>query len=180
MKIKLKYLEEEKSKSEIENRNQIALYILGIKVKKIKLNRKIHGKKNSNKYVDTIYMIAKQILRATKNEELLKVGNKIIKTIKIEKLDLNLGLNFQDPILNAYSVAIVNSVLPTILAKQQIALNNLQYNTFIANKIIYIDAYVTIQFPIFRNIYNIIQIIIIILKENKNKNKNSKKITSTY
>ena len=84
MKIKLKYLEEEKSKSEIENRNQIALYILGIKVKKIKLNRKIHGKKNSNKYVDTIYMIAKQILRATKNKELLQVANKIIQTIKIE------------------------------------------------------------------------------------------------
>ena len=170
MKIKLKYLEEEKSKSEIENRNQIALYIFGIKVKKIKLNRKIHGKKNSNKYVDTVYMIAKQILRAnTKNKELLQVANKIIQTIKIEKLDLNLGLNFQDPILNAYSVAIVNSVLPTILAKQQIALNNLQYNTFIANKIIYIDAYVTIQFPIFRNILNIIKIIVIIIKENKNK-----------
>ena len=71
MKIKIKYLEEEKNKSEIENRNQIALYIFGIKIKKIKLNRTVHGKKNSNKYVDTVYMIVKQILRATQNAELI-------------------------------------------------------------------------------------------------------------
>ena len=167
MKIKIKYLEEEKNKSEIENRNQIALYIFGIKIKKIKLNRTVHGKKNSNKYVDTVYMIVKQILRATQNAELFRVVNKIINTIKIEKLDLNFGINLQDPLLNAYSIALVNSILPTILAKQQIALNNLQYNTFISNKIIYIDAYATIQFPILKNIVNIIKIMIIVIKENK-------------
>lgn len=168
MKIKVKYLEKEKGKNELENDNQIAIYLLGIKIKKIRLNRTIHGKKNSNKYTNTFYMIVKQILRATKNTQLLKQVNKIIKTIKIEKIDLNLGLHLQDPILNAYSIVLVNSILPTLLNKQQIALNNLKYNTFISNKVIYIDAYTTIQIPILKNVINIIKVMIIVIKENKN------------
>lgn len=165
MKIRVKYLEEEKNKSEIENKNNIALYLFGIKIKKFKVNHTIHGNKNSNKYTDTFYMIIKQILRATSNKEIVVTINKIIKTVKIKKLDLNLGINFQDPIINAYSIALINSILPTVLAKQQIALNNLNYTTFISSKIIYLDIDTTIQLPIFRNILNIIKIIAISKKK---------------
>ncbi len=167
LKINLKYIEEDRDKSKIETRNNIALYLFGIKVKKIKIARTIHGKEKSNKLVNNSFMIIKQVLRATKNKDLLKIGNKIIKTIKVEKLNLKLGINLQDPIANAYSIALINALLPTYLAKQQIALDNLKYETFIANKVIYIDVYTSIQFPILKNIINILKIIFIVIKENK-------------
>ena len=64
MKFKINYIEKNKESNLIEKENYINIYFLGIRVKKIKLERKIHApyKKNNNK-TNTIYMILKQIIR---------------------------------------------------------------------------------------------------------------------
>ena len=118
MKIRIKYMEKEETSNMMESDNYIALYLFEIiKIKKIKIEGKIHtdNKTGNNKEVNTFFMIAKQIIKLLQLEEINKIVKNILKTIKVNKLDLNLGINFSDPILNAYSIAIINSVLPIFL-----------------------------------------------------------------
>lgn len=81
MKIKIKYLEENKEANVIENINYISIYIFNIiRVKKIKLDRKVHtDNKSKNKINNTIYMIVKQILKSLEKEEIVKIVMDILK-----------------------------------------------------------------------------------------------------
>ena len=68
MKIKIRYIEENKGTSIVKNKNYIGIYILGIRVKKIIVDRDIKAKKNSNKNLNEIYMLAKQVIRSLRKD----------------------------------------------------------------------------------------------------------------
>lgn len=184
MKIKIKYFEKNQSPTVIENDNYIALYLFGIiKIKKIKIERKIHtNNDNKNtKVINAIFMIAKQILKSLEKEEIVKIVSKILKSIKVNKLDMDLGINLQDPILNAYAIALINSILPLYFAtnSKNINLNNIRYNTFISDKVINLHIDSIISVSIVKNIFSIIKIIFVILKGGiKNGNKTSNRISN--
>lgn len=183
MKIKIKYLEENKEANVIENINYISIYIFNIiRVKKIKLDRKVHtDNKSKNKINNTIYMIVKQILKSLKKEEIVKIVMDILKTIKISRLNMELGINFKDPIINAYLIAVINSILPILLLlnNKNINLNNISYQTFISKKVIYLRINSIIHVSIVKNIISIIKIIFLILKGGiKNGNKTSNRISN--
>ncbi|MGN1013012.1 MAG: hypothetical protein ACI4ON_04190 [Clostridia bacterium] len=184
MKIKIKYIEKSDSATVIENDNYIALYLFNIiKIKKIKIERKVHTEDNNkdNRVVNTVFMIIKQILRSLQKEEIVKIVTRILKSIKVKSLNMDLGINLQDSILNAYSIAIINSILPIFLAKhsKNIDLNNISYTTFISKKVINLKIDSIIYVSIVKNITSIIKIIFIILKGGiKNGNKTSNRISN--
>lgn len=184
MKIKIKYIEKSDSATVIENDNYIALYLFNIiKIKKIKIERKVHTDDNNkdNRVVNTVFMILKQILRSLQKEEIVKIVTRILKSINVKRLNMDLGINLQDPILNAYSIAIINSILPIFLAKnsKNVDLNNISYTTFISKKVINLKIDSIIYVSIVKNITSIIKIIFIILKGGiKNGNKTSNRISN--
>lgn len=184
MKIKIKYIEKSDSATVIENDNYIALYLFNIiKIKKIKIERKVHTEDNNkdNRVVNTVFMIIKQILRSLQKEEIVKIVTRILKSIKVKSLNMDLGINLQDSILNAYSIAIINSILPIFLAKhsKNIDLNNISYTTFISKKVINLKIDSIIYVSIVKNITSIIKIIFIILKGGiKNGIKTSNRISN--
>lgn len=161
MKIKIKILEQNKSETKIENKGYIAIYILGIRVKKIIIDKKIHAKKNSNRNMNTIYMLAKQVISSLKKKEILEIINDLRKSMKVHKLHLNIGINLNDPIINAYSIALINSALPMIIMDndKKINLKNIKYNTFISDKVIYLDVDSIVYISIFKNLKSIFKIL---------------------
>ena len=184
MKIRIKYMEKEETSNMMESDNYIALYLFEIiKIKKIKIERKIHtdNKTGNNKEVNTFFMIAKQIIKLLHLEEINKIANNILKTIKVNKLDLNLGINFSDPILNAYFIAIINSVLPIFLISnnRNINLDNIRYNTYISKKVVDLKVDSIISVSIVKNIISILKIVFLIVKGGiKNGNKTSNRISN--
>ena len=184
MKIRIKYMEKEETSNMMESDNYISLYLFEIiKIKKIKIERKIHtdNKTGNNKEVNTFFMIAKQIIKLLQLEEINKIAKNILKTIKVNKLDLNLGINFSDPILNAYSIAIINSVLPIFLISnnRNINLDNIRYNTYISKKVVDLKVDSIISVSIVKNIISILKIVFLIVKGGiKNGNKTSNRISN--
>ena len=181
MKVKINYLEENKSSNLIQNKNYIELYLFGIKIKNIKLERKIHAPKTSNKETNTIYMIAKQIKKSLSYNEILDIVTGILKTVKIHKLDMDLGINLNDPIYNAYIIALINALIPLFIANNKnINLDNIKYNTFISEKTLFLNIKCELSLSIIRNIFRIFKIIIVLIKQKnkevKNKSKDKAKI----
>ena len=181
MKVKINYLEENKSSNLIQNKNYIELYLFGTKIKNIKLERKIHAPKTSNKETNTIYMIAKQIKKSLSYNEILDIVTGILKTVKIHKLDMDLGINLNDPIYNAYIIALINALIPLFIANNKnINLDNIKYNTFISEKTLFLNIKCELSISIIRNIFRIFKIIIVLIKqkikEAKNKSKDRVKI----
>ena len=170
MKLKIKYLEKNKNTNLTSNKNFIGIYLLGIRVKKIYIQKKVHNN-NNNKNINTIYMTIKKIINSKKG--LIK----ILKSIKLKKLNMKLGINFDDPILNAYSIVLINSILPLYIANttKNYNPNNFYYNTFISKKVIYLDINCIISIPIAKNIFSIIEII---LKNMKGGKKNGNKASN--
>ena len=182
VKFKINYLEENKSSNLIQNKNYIELYLFGIKIKNIRLERKIHAPKTSNKETNTIYMIAKQIKKSLSYNEILDIVTGILKTVKIHKLDMDLGINLNDPIYNAYIIALVNALIPLFIVNnnKNINLDNIKYNTFISEKTLFLNIKCELSLSIIRNIFRIFKIIIVLIKqkikEAKNKSKDRVKI----
>lgn len=160
MKIKIRFIEENKGTNLIKNKNYIGIYILGIRVKKIIVDRDIKAKKSSNKNVNEIYMLVKQVISSLKKEELWNIIYDFTKSIKIQKLDLNLGINLNDPIVNAYAIALVNAALPLVIAHndRKINLDNISYNTFISNKMLYLQINTIIHVSLIKNLKSFIKI----------------------
>ena len=177
-------MEKEETSNMMESDNYIALYLFEIiKIKKIKIERKIHtdNKTGNNKEVNTFFMIAKQIIKLLQLEEINKIAKNILKTIKVNKLDLNLGINFSDPILNAYFIAIINSVLPIFLISnnRNINLDKIRYNTYISKKVVDLKVDSIISVSIVKNIISILKIVFLIVKGGiKNGNKTSNRISN--
>ena len=181
MKFKINYIEKNKESNLIEKENYINIYILGIRIKKIKLERKIHTyyKKNNTK-TNTIYMILKQIIRSLKYDEIVNLVIRIPKTIKIHKLDMDLGINLNDPIYNAYAIAVINAVFPLLIAynSKSINLDNIKYTTFISDKTLFLNIKCNVSISIIKNIFRIFKVIFALIKLKikelkKDKTKNS-------
>lgn len=181
MKFKINYIEKNKESNLIEKENYINIYFLGIRVKKIKLERKIHApyKKNNTK-TNTIYMILKQIIRSLKYDEIVNLVIRIPKTIKIHKLDMDLGINLNDPIYNAYVIAVINAVFPLLIAynSKSINLDNIKYTTFISDKTLFLNIKCNVSISIIKNIFRIFKVIFALIKLKikelkKDKTKNS-------
>ena len=181
MKFKINYIEKNKESNLIEKENYINIYFLGIRVKKIKLERKIHApyKKNNTK-TNTIYMILKQIIRSLKYDEIVNLVIRIPKTIKIHKLDMDLGINLNDPIYNAYAIAVINAVIPLLIAynSKSINLDNIKYTTFISDKTLFLNIKCNVSISIIKNIFRIFKVIFALIKLKikelkKDKTKNS-------
>ena len=181
MKFKINYIEKNKESNLIEKENYINIYFLGIRVKKIKLERKIHApyKKNNTK-TNTIYMILKQIIRSLKYDEIVNLVIRIPKTIKIHKLDMDLGINLNDPIYNAYAIAVINVVIPLLIAynSKSINLDNIKYTTFISDKTLFLNIKCNVSISIIENIFRIFKVIFALIKLKikelkKDKTKNS-------
>ena len=176
VKFKINYLEENKSSNLIQNKNYIELYLFGIKIKNIKLERKIHAPKTSNKETNTIYMIAKQIKKSLSYNEILDIVTGILKTVKIHKLDMDLGINLNDPIYNAYIIALINALIPLfIVNNKNINLDNIKYNTFISEKTLFLNIKCELSLSIIRNIFRIFKIIIVLIKQKIKEAKNKSK-----
>ena len=176
VKFKINYLEENKSSNLIQNKNYIELYLFGIKIKNIKLERKIHAPKTNNKETNTIYMIAKQIKKSLSYNEILDIVTGILKTVKIHKLDMDLGINLNDPIYNAYIIALINALIPLfIVNNKNINLDNIKYNTFISEKTLFLNIKCELSISIIRNIFRIFKIIIVLIKQKIKEAKNKSK-----
>lgn len=181
MKFKINYIEKNKESNLIEKENYINIYILGIRIKKIKLERKIHTyyKKNNTK-TNTIYMILKQIKKSLKYDEIVNLVIRIPKTIKIHKLDMDLGINLNDPIYNAYAIAVINAVFPLLIVynSKSINLDNIKYTTFISDKTLFLNIKCNVSISIIKNIFRIFKVIFALIKLKikelkKDKTKNS-------
>ena len=181
MKFKINYIEKNKESNLIGTENYINIYFLGIRVKKIKLERKIHAlyKKNNTK-TNMIYMILKQIKKSLKYDEIVNLVIRIPKTIKIHKLDMDLGINLNDPIYNAYAIAVINVVIPLLIAynSKSINLDNIKYTTFISDKTLFLNIKCNVSISIIKNIFRIFKVIFALIKLKikelkKDKTKNS-------
>lgn len=176
VKFKINYLEENKSSNLIQNKNYIELYLFGIKIKNIRLERKIHAPKTSNKETNTIYMIAKQIKNSLTYNQILDIITGLLKTVKVNKLDMDLGINLNDPIYNAYIIALINALIPLfIVNNKNINLDNIKYNTFISEKTLFLNIKCELSISIIRNIFRIFKIIIVLIKQKIKEAKNKSK-----
>lgn len=161
MKIKIKISEKNENETQIENKGYVAIYILGIRIKKIIIDKKFNAKRKANKNLNTVYMLIKQIMSSLENKEILEIINDLLKSIKIHKLDLKLGINLEDPIINAYSIALINSILPMAIMynDKKVNFKNISYNTFISNEVIYLDVKSVVYVSIFKNLKSIFKLI---------------------
>ena len=174
MKIKIVYKEANESSKLIKMRNHISIYLFGIRLKKIEIN-----KNNSNTNVG--YMLIKQVIKSLNNKDKSSIISKILKTFKIKKLDMDLGINLNDPIYNAYVIAFINAIVPLVLASKNTDLNNIRYTTFISNKTIFLNINCVISISLLKNIINILKVVLVIIKIKlkelkKNKCINKKKL----
>lgn len=176
MKVKINYLEENKNNDLMQTKNYINIYLFEIKIKEIKLERKIHAPKTNNKEINTIYMLAKQIKNSLSYNEILDIVTGILKTVKIHKLDMDLGINLNDPIYNAYIIALINALIPLFIANNKnINLDNIKYNTFISEKTLFLNIKCELSISIIRNIFRIFKIIIVLIKQKIKEAKNKSK-----
>ena len=182
VKVKINYLEENKNNDLMQTKNYINIYLFEIKIKEIKLERKIHAPKTNNKEINTIYMLAKQIRNSLTYNQILDIITGLLKTVKVNKLDMDLGINLNDPIYNAYIIALVNALIPLFIVNnnKNINLDNIKYNTFISQKTIFLNIKCELSLSIIRNIFRIFKVIIVLIKQKikdvKNKSKDKAKI----
>ncbi len=183
MKIKIHYVEKNDNANNIELNNHIALYLFGIKIKKISLDKKIPNKaqKKDNKVINTIFTIIRQILRSLERQDIVNIIGDILKSIKVKRLDLKLGINLENILLNVYSIALINAILPIILRlnNKNLDLKHIKYETYISRKVIDLHIDSIIHVSIVKNIVSIIKIIFLVMKGGiKNGNKTSNRISN--
>lgn len=170
MKIKIIYKEANKD-------NNISFYLFGIRIKKIQIGKK--NNKQKDKKLNKKSDFWKQIIKLFNNR--YNTTYRIIKTFKVKKLDMDLGINLDDPIYNAYAISFINSIIPLILASKNTDINKIRYTTFISDKAIFLNIDCIISISLIRNITSIIKVISVAIKIKlralkKNINKGKKKL----
>lgn len=191
VKIKINFCLQTKSKNteeDLKTANKIDIYILRIiKVKTIeikqndktneKTNNKNNAKNESSKNViaDISKSLENYIKYEKKDSSLIGKEDliKLKKGLKFEEFYLNLGFNLKEPILNAYILVLMNTILNLYIAKNanHFNLEKTKYQTHISNKIIDFKFYSIINFKLVNNIIIILKLII---KFSKGGNKNGK------
>lgn len=151
-------------------------------------NEKNNGKDaKSNHYIlDTIYSLFIELLGYSKMKKSLikrKEFSRLLNNIKYEKFDLNFGFNFEDPIINSYIMASVNTLLCIYINKniERFNLSNLYYNSYICKPIYKFNFYSIMKFKLADNISILLCVIYryfkikFNIKKRKVENKNGRK-----
>jgi hypothetical protein len=160
--------QEEATNSENENKmqnellidNYIGIYILNfIRVKKIKI-----VKKEEKKVIDIVYNVISFIINYSKMAEVLfslKDLKKISNNIYFKKLYLNMGINFKDAVLNAYTIAFINTIISMYIARntKKINIKDISYNTYLSKNICDLNLDCIIKFNLVNTISIIFKII---------------------
>ncbi len=174
LKVKIKYSEvEDKS---LKTDNKIEIYILKIiKIKTINLKskEKINNKKKYK--IDAIYKLLKNYLTFEKQEKKIvskKELQKIFNSIYYEKFDIDIGINLENSIINAYLITIINIVINMFILKNEknISLDNTRYYTYISNNIFNLRMNLIINCNLIVINFIIIKIIYRVIKLNTKKN----------
>ncbi len=175
------------TEEDLNTKNKIEIYILKfIKIKTIDVKQK--DKIGENEYNQNIKLkeeknvlsdiskIASNFINYEKRNSLLISKDEIIKlkeSMTFEEFFLIFGFNLKDPIINAYVISILNSIINIYISKNvdKFTLENTAYKTYISNKIIDLRFYSIINFKLVNTIIIILKIII---KLRKVVNKNGK------
>lgn len=175
------------TEEDLNTKNKIEIYILKfIKIKTIDVKKK--DKIGENEYNQNIKLkeeknvlsdiskIASNFINYEKRNSLLISKDEIIKlkeSMTFEEFFLIFGFNLKDPIINAYVISILNSIINIYISKNvdKFTLENTAYKTYISNKIIDLRFYSIINFKLVNTIIIILKIII---KLRKVVNKNGK------
>lgn len=158
LKFKIEYLEKNKQNN-LDSLGYIKIYILGIRIKKIVIKRREEVDKKIN--INTVLKLVKRKFKPFKKNEILDIVSSLFNSVKINKLNLRLGINFYDPILNAYAIAFVNSLLPILLFKSnKMSLKkNISYITYISDNLLSLDVNTVFSVSIIKNFKIILKII---------------------
>lgn len=165
IRVKIDYAEKERKDLKILNKIEIYIFYF-IKVKTIELKNKkeIENKKGSYK-VDAIYKLVSTYIEYSKKEKEIintKDLKKIINSIYYEKINIDIGINLKDPIINAYLITVINILLNLFIIKKQnkMKLKNVSYATYISNNIFNLKLNCIIRFRVANTIITIIKIIV--------------------
>lgn len=128
--------------------------------------RKRNKRKNKNKTINTIAKIFSYFLYSEKLNKVLftrKDFKRLNNSVFFHKLDVNLGLNLQNYILNAYIISIINAAFNIYMSANfnNFNLSKTKYYTYISKEIYNLDIYCIISIKlvntidiIFKAIYN--------------------------
>lgn len=183
IRVKIDYVEKERKDLKVLNKIEIYIfYFLKIKTVKLKNKKEIENKKGSYK-IDAIYkLVSTYIEYSNKEKEIINTKDlkKLINSIYYEKLNIDVGINLKDPIINAYLITIINILLNLFIIKNQskIKLKNLDYSTYISNNIFNLKLNCIIRFRVANTIITIIKVIVKLRKvEKKYGEKSSNRLT---
>lgn len=160
-------------------KREFRIYILRfIKVKTIKKVKKEKSKNKKNKDNNVVYNILsvyKKYKQISKDEN--SIGNneldKLKKNIKFQKIDLDVGYNTKNLILNSYLMAYLNYLINSYIAKNSdnFNLKNIKYNTYISKNLFKIRFKSIVNLNFVNTIYIILKLIIKNMKGGKNNGK---------
>lgn len=165
----------------INNENikkEFKIYILRfIKVKTIKKRKKEeieYKKSQDNKVIYNLINIYKKYKDVTEDETLL---DKLMKSMKIKKIDLEIGFNMKNYIINSYIMAILNAFINSYISKNVDSFNlkDTKYQTYISKNLLKIKIKSIVNLNLVNTIYIILKLII---KYMKGGNKDGKKASN--
>lgn len=150
------------------------------KKKKQNKNEKLREKNIASDVLTTVTNFLKSYIDYEKTNEFYltpKDVKKIHKHLKYSKIDFNLGVNFFEPITNAYLMTIINILINFYLAKNinQINLKKTTYNTYISNEIYNLRLYLVVSVSLITIVFVLARVLFKYLKlKNKIKKTESK------
>ena len=144
----------------INNENikkEIKIYILRfIKVKtfKKKKKEKSNNKNNDNNIIYNIINVYKKYKDVTEDETLL---DKLKRSMKVKKADLEIGFNSKNYIINSYIMAYINYYINMYVGKNidRFNLNKTKYNTYISDKLLKVKINGILDLKIVNMLYDI-------------------------
>ncbi len=165
IRVKIDYVEKERKDLKILNKIEIYIfYFIKIKTIELKNKKEIENKKGSYK-VDAIFKLVSTYIEYSKKEKEIintKDLKKIINSIYYEKINIDIGINLKDPIINAYLITAINILLNLFIIKKQnkMKIKNVSYATYISNNIFNLKLNCIIRFRVANTIITIIKIIV--------------------
>ncbi len=138
-------------------------------------------KKSKVNIAEVLFKVAKNYLNFRKKEDYVLTAKDIkliSNSIRFKRLYIDVGVNFNDMILNAYIVTFINTVVSMYIGKNIKRFNKskLEYNVYISKKIVNFECDVVVTINPAILIYVLLKIFIKLKKLNKKednqKNKN--------
>ncbi|MEG1059866.1 MAG: hypothetical protein RSD14_06300 [Clostridia bacterium] len=173
IKFKVKYSLNTKDISDanftvIKSNNYLEIYILEcIKLKKINLGLK--KKYSKDNICDAIYNLIKKYLKVKEKgkafitaKEIKRINNNLY----FKKINLDLGINFDDAIINAYVLCIINAIINIYFTTNQKRINlyNTKYSTNISNELFNLNVDCIIKLKLANTITILLKIFLRVLK----------------